>query len=315
MTYIPRTVAIQMDAPHTFKPFTDTTIVLGLEAMRRGYEVYHYHPTQLNWKNGQVTAPLQAIQFHDSQEHWFDVGETQLRPLSDMQVVLMRQDPPYDMGYLSATYLLEMLPKTTLVVNDPASVRDCPEKIFPLLFAEFMPPTLVTSSAAMVREFLKEYGDIVLKPLYGYAGLGVFHLKTGGDNIGAILETVMHNTSVPFMAQRFLPEVRDGDKRIILMDGKIEGVLGRIPAEGEIRANFRAGGSAAMGELSPRQHAICEVIGPELVKRNLLFAGLDVIGDYLTEINLTSPTTLPAIKRAYGIAPEIAFWDAIEKRL
>ena len=310
-----RRVAIQMDAPASFKPFTDTTILLGLEAQRRGYQVFHYHPTQLSWKHGEVIAPLQEITFHPSQDHWFDVGATSTQPLSQMDVVLMRQDPPFDMGYLSATYLLEMLPKTTLVVNDAASVRNCPEKIFPLLFAEFMPPTLVTSNPQMVREFLAEQGDIVLKPLYGYAGLGVFRLKIGGDNLGAILETVMHRPDVPFMAQRFLPEVSDGDKRIVLMDGKVEGVLGRIPAEGEIRANFRAGGSAAMGELSPRQHEICEAVGPELVKRNLIFAGLDVIGDYLTEINLTSPTGLPAIKRLYGNAPDSAFWDAVEKRL
>ena len=310
-----RRVAIQMDAPASFKPFTDTTILLGLEAQRRGYQVFHYHPTQLSWKHGEVIAPLQEITFHPSQDHWFDVGATSTQPLSQMDVVLMRQDPPFDMGYLSATYLLEMLPKTTLVVNDAASVRNCPEKIFPLLFAEFMPPTLVTSNPQMVREFLAEQGDIVLKPLYGYAGLGVFRLKIGGDNLGAILETVMHRPDVPFMAQCFQPEVSDGDKRIVLMDGKVEGVLGRIPAEGEIRANFRAGGSAAMGELSPRQREICEAVGPELVKRNLIFAGLDVIGDYLTEINLTSPTGLPAIKRLYGNAPDISFWNAVEKRL
>jgi glutathione synthase len=311
----PRRVAIQMDAPHSFKPFTDTTILLGLEAQRRGYQVFHYHPTQLSWNKAEIYAPLQEITFHDSQEHWYDTGATHTLPLSSMNVVLMRQDPPFDMGYLSATYLLEMLPDTTLVVNDPASVRNCPEKIFPLLFAEFMPPTIVTSSPQTVREFLHEYQDIVLKPLYGYAGLGVFHLKKGGDNIQAILETVMHSPHVPFMAQVFLPEVSDGDKRIILMDGKVEGVLGRIPADGEIRANFRAGGSAAMGQLSARQQAICEAVGPELIARNLIFAGLDVIGDYLTEINLTSPTALPAIKRLYYSTPDRAFWDAVERRL
>jgi glutathione synthase len=316
MSSTQRRVAIQMDAPATFKPYTDTTIVLGLEAQRRGYKLYHYHPSDLSWREGNVVAPLQEITFHASQEHWFDVGSTHVMPLSEMDVVLMRQDPPYDMSYLSATYLLEMLPKTTLVVNDPAAVRDCPEKIFPLMFAQFMPPTLVTSHPQMVRDFLKEYSDIVLKPLYGYGGMGVFRLKSDGDNVEAILETVMSaKPPLPFMAQRFLPEVRDGDKRIILMDGKVEGVLGRIPAQGEIRANFRAGGSAATGELTPKQLEICDAVGHELVKRNLIFAGLDVIGDYLTEINLTSPTALPAIKRLTGVHPEIAFWDAIEWRI
>jgi glutathione synthase len=308
-------VAIQMDAPQGLKPFTDTTILLGLEAQRRGYTLVHYHPSSLSVRSGKVYAKTQPIIMREGLENWYDLGEWQHTDLGEMDVILMRQDPPFDMGYITATHFLEMLMPKVFVTNHPAHVRDCPEKIFPLMFHEFMPETLITSSRDDVLAFLAEFKDIVIKPLFGYAGLGVFRLKQGGDNIQAILETLLTNPKEPYMVQRFLPEVKDGDRRILLIDGKVEGVLGRIPAQGEIRANFRAGGSAASALLTPRQREICDAIAPELVKRDLILVGLDVIGDYLTEINLTSPTGMPAIKRLYNSTPESLVWDAIERRL
>ncbi len=308
-------VAIQMDAPQSLKPFTDTTILLGLEAQRRGYSLVHYHPSSLSVRGGNVYAKTQSISMKEGLENWFEAGEWQHTNLGEMNVILMRQDPPFDMGYITATHFLEMLMPKVFVTNHPAHVRNCPEKIFPLMFHEFMPETLITRSQKDVMAFLTEFNDIVIKPLYGFAGLGVFRLKTGGDNIQAILETLLTNPNEPYMVQRFLPEVKDGDRRILLIDGKVEGVLGRIPAEGEIRANFRAGGSAASALLTTRQREICEAIAPELIKRDLILVGLDVIGDYLTEINLTSPTSMPALKRLYNSAPESLVWDAIERRI
>lgn len=308
-------VAIQMDEPHTLKPYTDTTILLGLEAQRRGYSLVHYHPRDLYLHQGKVHAKVQPITFKEGLEDWFEVGSWQTQNLHEVDVVLMRQDPPFDMSYITATHLLDLLEPDVFVTNNPRYVRDCPEKIFPLMFAQFMPETTITSSRDVIMDFLKDHHDIVIKPLYGYAGLGVFRLRQGGDNIGAILETLLHNPRELYMVQRFLPEVKEGDRRLLLVDGELEGVLGRIPAEGEIRANFRAGGSAAHALLTPRQQEICEALRPELIKRDLILAGVDVIGDYLTEINLTSPTGLPAIKRLYGNKPDARVWDAIERRI
>lgn len=310
-----RMVAIQMDPPHSLKPFTDTTILLGLEAQRRGYTLLHYHPSSLTLAHDGLYAHAQPITFSPDQQNWFRVQETQRLRLNDMQVILMRQDPPFDMSYITATHLLDTLAPQVFVTNNPTQVRELPEKIFPLMFREFMPETIITRHPQEIKDFLKEHQDIVMKPLYGFAGHGVFRLRQGGDNFQAILETLLGGTAEPFMLQRFLPEVKEGDRRLLLIDGELEGVLGRIPAEGEIRANFRAGGSAASALLTPRQKEICEAIGAACKTRDLLLVGVDVIGDYLTEINLTSPTGLPAIKRLYGTVPEAKLWDAIEARL
>ncbi len=308
-------VAIQMDPPARLNPAGDSTIILAQEAAARGHTLYYYEPHWLTCTAGNITTIAYPLSCTGDPVDWFHLGDAETLNLADMHVVLMRQDPPYDMRYLSATYLLEQVSDHVLVVNNPTVVRNLPEKIFPLHFAEYMPETLIASSKEPVYAFLKEHGDIVIKPLYGFGGHDVFRLREGADNIDAILETLFTANHEPFMAQRFLPEVDSGDRRIILIDGKVEGVSGRIPAAGEIRANFRVGGSAAKAELTPRQQEICDKVGAYCREHGLLFVGLDVIGDYLTEINITSPTGLRAVKDLYGVTPEKRFWDAVEARV
>ena len=306
-------VALQMDPPESFNPRGDSTIVLALEAQRRGHQLWWYRAGSLCWREGRLWSPsARPIRFFDDVTHWFEQDAPAPLTLNEMDVVLMRQDPPFDMAYLTATYLLERIHPQTLVVNDPYHVRNAPEKLIPLLFADCMPPTLITQDADAIRDFLIEQGDIVVKPLYGYGGHAVFRLSGQTGNTEAILETLLSRPE-PLVAQRFLPEVTEGDRRVILIDGQVAGLLGRLPAEGEIRANLRVGGTAARAQLTPRQKAICERIGPELKSRGLLLAGVDFIGDWLTEINLTSPTGLRAIKQLDGTTPEVDFWDAVER--
>lgn len=307
-------VAIQMDPPESMKYATDSTLRLGLEAGKRGYELWYYTPDKLTYLQGEITAECTRIAFHDDANHLYDLGETARINLRDMDVILLRQDPPFNMTYLSTTYILERLHPDVLVVNDPASVRNHPEKLFPTLFKEFMPPTLVTADLKEIAHFRKEYKDIVIKPLYGFAGHAVTHVKPQDDLAKACKDAFGESTE-PVMAQPFLPEVKTGDRRIILIDGEMGGVMARIPAEDDFRANFRVGGSPAKAELTQKQQAICEILKPELKKRGLIFAGIDVIGDWLTEINLTSPTGIAAMNRLYGITLQATIWDAIEARL
>ncbi len=307
-------VAIQMDAPERLSPKGDSTIIMALEAQIRGHKLSYYDTMSLQLLNNVLYADVTPITFRDPHIHddWYELGETSRQSLHEADVILMRQDPPFDIHYITATHLLEHVHPDTLVVNDPFHVRNCPEKIFPILFSDYMPETLITASHAAILSFLDEHKDIIIKPLHGHGGHGIFRLRTGGDNTLALLEMLAERDEGAMMAQRFLPEVSDGDRRIILIDGKVEGVLGRIPDEGEIRANFRVGGTAAEAALTPKQKEICAAIGPELRKRGLLFVGLDVIGDWLTEINVTSPTGLRGVKDLYGTKPEVAIWDAIE---
>jgi glutathione synthase len=310
-----RKIAIQMDPVASIKPVTDSTLRLGLEAQKRGYKQYYYTPDKLSCLNGDITAVAQRVHWLDDQKNWFELGAEEKIALADMDVVLLRQDPPFDMTYLSTTYLLERIHPKTLVVNNPASVRNHPEKLFPVMYKQFMPPTLITADVKEIDHFRTQYRDIVIKPLYGYAGRSVVHLKPEDDNFQAVMELMFAQGSEPVMVQPFLPEVKTGDRRIILADGEIAGIMGRIPAEHEIRANFRVGGTAAKAEITPKQRAICEALAPELKKEGLIFVGLDVIGDWLTEINITSPTGIPAMNRLYGIQVEATIWDAIEARL
>jgi glutathione synthase len=304
-----------MDPVASIKPVTDSTLKLGLEAQKRGYKQYYYTPYKLSCLNGDITAVAQSITWFDDQKKWFELGAEEKINLSDMDVVLLRQDPPFDMTYLSTTYLLERIHPKTLVVNNPAGVRNHPEKLFPVMYKQFMPPTLITADVKEIDHFRTQYRDIVIKPLYGYGGRSVMHLKPEDDNFQAVMELMFAQGKEPVMVQPFLPEVKTGDRRIILADGKIAGVMGRIPAEHEIRANFRVGGTAAKAEITPKQREICEALAPELKKEGLIFVGLDVIGDWLTEINITSPTGIPAMNRLYGIQVESAIWDAIEAHL
>jgi glutathione synthase len=241
-------------------------------------------------------------------------GEPVLLDLATMGVVLMRQDPPFDMAYITATHILERLQPKTLVVNDPAAVRNAPEKLFVTLFRSLMPPTLITSDRAAIREFRAEHKDIILKPLYGNGGAGVFRVKADDENLGALLEMFTQFYREPVIVQRYVPEVRRGDKRIILVDGAFAGAINRVPAKGEARSNMHVGGKPEATTLSAREKTICEAIGKELKERGLVFAGIDVIGDYLTEINVTSPTGIWEVKRFGGADIAALVWDAIERR-
>ncbi len=302
-------VAIQMDPIGSINPKSDTTLLLGAEACARGYEVYYYTPEKLHWKNG-VKADAHRITLRMDEKNYHELGEIHNLNLSTMDVILLRQDPPFDMGYMTTTYLLERLNKT-LVVNDPFHVRNNVEKLFPLQFPEFIPPTLVTSQADDIKTFYKEHGDIVIKPLYGFGGHSIFRIGKDGTNLNALTEMLSNNPREPLVAQKFLPEVATGERRIVMIHGKVEGVFGRIPADQEIRSNMRVGGTPAKAELTKRQRELCEALGPVLLEKGLLLAGVDMIGDYLTEINITSPTGLQALKKLYGATPEKTFWDGV----
>ena len=307
-------IAIQMDPLDSINPRTDSTLLLGLEAQARGHALWYYTPDKLSWREGSITAQAQRVTFYSDLTHYYDVGEASTLDLTTMDVVLLRQDPPFNMGYISTTYILERLLPKTLVVNHPTSVRDLPEKLFPALLPQFTPPTLITADIKEIESFRAEHKDIVIKPLYGHGGNGVARIQKHDENFHALVEMLVAGKE-PIVVQPFLPEVKTGDRRIILVDGEFAGVIGRIPAEGEIRANFRLGGTAAKAEMTKRQKEICEALAPELKKRGLIFAGIDVIGDWLTEVNITSPTGLTAINTMYGVKLETRIWDAIEGKL
>ncbi|WIM11534.1 glutathione synthase [Enhydrobacter sp.] len=307
-------VAIQMDHVSTIDIDGDSTFVLGLEAQRRGYEVWHYTPPELVFRDRKVMARVQPMQLRREKGNHFTLGAPEMRDLSTFDVLLLRQDPPFDMSYITTTHLLEHIHPGTLVVNDPASVRNAPEKLFVTHFDNVMPPTLITADVRALRAFRDEHKDIILKPLFGNGGSGVFRLKPDDENFASLLEMFSQRSREPVIAQRYLPEVRQGDKRIILIDGRAAGVVNRVPAEGEARSNMHIGGKAVKAELTKRDREICETIGPELARLGLIFVGIDVIGDYLTEINVTSPTGLQQINRFDGVCLEADIWDRIELR-
>ena len=307
-------VAIQMDHVSTIDIDGDSTFVLGLEAERRGYDVWHYTPKDLVFRDRKVIARAQPMKLRREKGNHFTLGAPELVDLASLDVVLLRQDPPFDMSYITTTHLLEHVHPKTLVVNDPASVRNAPEKLFVTHFENVMPPTLITADGAAIRDFWKEHKDIILKPLFGNGGAGVFRVRPDDENFNSLLEMFSQRSREPVIAQRYLPEVRQGDKRIILVDGKAAGVVNRVPAEGEARSNMHVGGQAVKDTLSKRDREICDIIGPELRRLGLIFVGIDVIGNYLTEINVTSPTGLQQINRFDGVSLEAQIWDAIEAR-
>ena len=307
-------VAIQMDHVSTIDIDGDSTFVLGLEAERRGYEVWHYTPPELIFRDRKVMARAQPMKLRREKGNHFTLGAVQMIDLATLDVVLLRQDPPFDMSYITTTHLLEHIHPKTLVVNDPASVRNAPEKLFVTHFDNVMPPTLITADARALREFRDEHKDIILKPLYGNGGAGVFRVRPDDENFASLLEMFSQRSREPLIAQRYLPEVRQGDKRIILIDGKPVGVINRVPAVGEARSNMHVGGKAVKAELTKRDREICDAIGPELARLGMIFVGIDVIGDYLTEINVTSPTGLQQINRFDGVSLEAQIWDRIELR-
>ena len=310
-------VAVQMDPLESINIAGDSTFAIMVGAQARGHALYHYAPEALSYRDGRLWAEARPATVQPVPGDHFRVGEPVLLDLGrDIDVVLMRQDPPFDLGYITATHLLERIQHETLVVNDPASVRNAPEKVWVLDYARFMPPTLLTRSLTRAREFLEEPGAIVVKPLHGNAGKAVFKVGSDGANLASLIE--MFNTAYrePHVVQAFVPEISQGDKRIVLIDGDVAGAVNRIPGEGEIRSNLAVGGSAAKTELSETELAICAALAPELKARGLLFVGIDVIGGkWLTEINVTSPTGIVAIDKFNGTDTPARIWDSIEGKL
>ncbi len=308
-------VAVQMDPVEAIDIEGDSTFALMEAAQARGHELHYYLPRELSFREGKVLARARPVTVQRKKGAHATVGAAALQDLSNFDVVLMRQDPPFDMGYITATHILEHIHPKTLVVNDPFHVRNAPEKLFVAQFSAFMPPTLVSSDASEVRSFRAEHKDIILKPLYGNGGVGVFHIAPGDENFNALLEMFLENYREPLVAQAYLPEIRQGDKRIILVDGAPVGALNRVPQKGESRANLHVGARAETAALTPREEEICAALGPELKARGLIFTGIDVIGDYLTEINVTSPTGIQEIKRFGGTDIASLIWDAIEGKV
>jgi glutathione synthase len=308
-------VAIQMDPIESVNVLADSTFVLALEAQARGHRLYHYLPRQLSLTDGRVTAQAQRLRVWRDRKKHAALGPVETLDLKKMDVILMRQDPPFDMAYITATHLLEHVSGKVLVVNDPAAVRNAPEKLFATHFPGIMPPTLVSSDRRAILAFRQKHRDIILKPLFGNGGAGVFRVTPKDENFNALLESFAVQYREPIVVQRYLPAVRKGDKRIILIDGEPTGAVLRVPAKGEARANLHVGGKAVKTKLTRREREICAAIGPTLKRQGLIFVGIDVIGDYLTEINVTSPTGIQEINRLDGTALEKNVWDAIEKRL
>src|SRR5476651_2467242 len=308
------TVAIQMDPIEKIDIGGDSTFALALEGQRRGHGLLYYGPRDLTFRENKVTARVRPLNVRAVKGDHFALGDAFVYDLSSADVILMRQDPPFDMAYITATHILERLHPKTLVVNDPAHVRNAPEKVFVTEFADFIPPTLITSDGREIREFRDQHKDIILKPLYGNGGAGVFRVRPDDENLGALLEMFTAFYREPVIVQRYLPDVRKGDKRIILVDGEFAGAINRVPAAGEARSNMHVGGRPEKTELSPRERDICAAIGPELKRRGLIFTGIDVIGGYMTEINVTSPTGIHEVKRFGGADIAALIWDAIEEK-
>jgi glutathione synthase len=307
-------VAVQMDPISSINIDGDSTFALMLEAQARGHALWHYHVRDLALQGGRVVAHAQPVEVRREKGNHFTLGAAEELDLSQVDVVLMRQDPPFDMAYITATHILEHIHPKTLVVNDPASVRNAPEKLFVTHFPDLMPPTLISADIRQIRRFRDTHGDIILKPLFGNGGAGVFHVRPDDPNLNSLLEMFTERSREPLVVQRYVPDVRRGDKRIILVDGVAMGAINRVPAAGEARSNMHVGGRPEPTKLTAREQEICAAIGPELKKRGMIFVGIDVIGDYLTEINVTSPTGLQEIARFDGVHLERAIWDAIEAK-
>ncbi len=314
-------VAVQMDPLENINIAGDSSFALMLAAQARGHELFHYDVRSLAWDRGAITAHAKPVTVQKVAGDHFSAGEARRIDLAkDIDVVLMRQDPPFDLGYISAALLLDRLRGETLVINDPREVINAPEKMLVLDYARFMPPTLIARTLEDVKTFQREIAEefrhgLVVKPLHGNGGKAIFHIAPGGENLSALFEVFNQTWPEPHMVQPFLPEVAQGDKRIVLVDGKVAGAINRFPGEGEFRSNLAQGGHAESATLTPREEEICAAMGPELKKRGLIFVGIDVIGGkWLTEINVTSPTGIVAIDSFNGTDTAAAIWDAIERR-
>ena len=310
-------VAVQMDPLEHINISGDSTFALMLKAQERGHSLFHYLAGDLTFEDGRLFAGAHEVSVQNVAGNHFSLGDFAILDLgTDVDTVLMRQDPPFDLGYITATHLLERIQAETVVVNDPAAVRNAPEKVWVLDFARFMPPTMLTRSLGAARKFLDRHGEIVIKPLHGNAGKAVFKIGRDGSNLPPLMELFNATYREPHVLQTFLPEVAEGDKRIVLVDGEIAGAINRRPGSGEIRSNLAAGGTAEATELTVTEREICDALGPELKRRGLLFVGIDVIGGrWLTEINVTSPTGIVAIDKFNGSDTAGLIWDAIEARV
>jgi glutathione synthase len=306
-----------MDPIERIKIAGDSTFAIMLKAQELGHELFYYSPEDLSWAEGRLWTMGHPVTVQRVAGDHYKLGEHRLLDLGrDVDVVLMRQDPPFDLGYITATHLLERIERETLVVNNPASVRNAPEKLWVLDFPQFMPPTAITRSLGLARKFLAEHGDIVIKPLHGFAGGSVFRIGPDGRNLASLMEVFNRTYREPHVVQKFLPEIAKGDKRIVLVDGEMAGAVNRVPGEGEIRSNLAVGGTGKKAELTDREQEICATLGPELKKRGLIFVGIDVIGGHwLTEINVTSPTGIVSIDQFNGTDTPALIWKAIERRL
>lgn len=312
---MPLTVAVQMDPIERINIAGDSTFALLLEAQARGHKLLYYTPDRLSMAGQSIVADAQPLQVRDEVGNHFTLGDRRRTDLgSEVDVVLLRQDPPFDLAYITTTHLLERIHPRTLVVNDPASVRNAPEKLFVMQFPQLMPDTLITRERDEIEAFRRQHGDIVMKPLYGNGGAAVFKMAQKDPNFGSLFDLFSATFREPWVVQRFLPRVTEGDKRIILVDGEALGAVNRVPAENDIRSNMVRGGAARETDLSPREREICQTIGPELKRRGLIFVGIDVIDGNLTEINVTSPTGLRAIRKLGGPDLAAAIWDAIERK-
>ena len=318
MSNKPLRVAFQMDAMDDVNIAGDSTFAMIIEAQTRGYEIYHYLPNDLIYDEGTVRAFAHPMTVRYEEGNHYTFGEGRMMDLAeDIDVIQMRQDPPFDMAYITATHLLDLIHPKTLVVNNPTEVRNAPEKLFVTheKFRALMPPTMITRRLEDIQAFREKHGEIIIKPLFGMGGSGVFHLKEGDSNLMALTELFFETSREALMIQKFLPQVVHGDKRIILIDGKASGGVNRVPAKGEIRSNLVAGGIAVETDLTEKEQEICDILGPELKSRGLLFVGIDVIDGWLTEINVTSPTGIMAINKFKNVNLAGDLWDAIEAKV
>jgi glutathione synthase len=311
---MPLNVAVQMDPIEKIKIAGDSTFALLLEAQARGHKLLYYTPDRLTMRGSRVLAQAQPLEVKDLQGEHAKLGAAETVDLSSLDVVLLRQDPPFDLAYITTTHFLERIHPKTLVVNDPTSVRNAPEKLFVMDFPELMPPTLISRDRDAIEAFRAEHGEVVMKPLHGHGGASVFKIAPKDANFGSLYDLFAVTFREPWVTQKFLPQIAKGDKRIVLVDGEALGAINRVPSADDIRANMVRGGAAAATELTSREREICATIGPELERRGLMFVGIDVIDGYLTEINVTSPTGIRAIERVGGPNLASAIWDAIERK-
>lgn len=307
-------VALQMDPMESVDINADSSFMMALEAQERGHALFHYLPDQLSLLQNRLFAPVRPMKVQKVAGNHVSFGQAQMMDLATLDVILMRQDPPFDMGYITATHMLEHVMDQVLIVNDPIEVRNAPEKLLITRFPDLMPPTLITRDKDQLEAFRAKHDEIIVKPLYGNGGAGVFHLKSGDNNLDSLFELFTQSWREPFIVQKYLPEIRQGDKRIILIDGEPVGAVNRIPASDSARANFHSGGAAQKTEITSQERSLCHAIAPTLRKHGLLFAGIDVIGDYITEINVTSPTGIQEINRLDKAKLEADFWDLVEAK-